>query len=234
MKKISWLLCLIFMSGCASQQDLDTLKYQVDNLGSRVSKMDARLTEKDRVIEQALTQQANLQARYSELQNQLLAMQASIEEITVSGDRTGEGEDTRLKSLEKELQTLKQAMDKGPAAKKSLYETGLEKFKSRKYSESIGDLKLFLDADPDQSLIDNAQFWIGEALFALGKYEDAILRYDLVVKKYPNSEKVPDCLYKQGLSFIKLGDRETGELILKHLQKQCPGTNAASRAKKML
>jgi len=68
----------------------------------------------------------------------------------------------------------------------------------------------------------------------MGKYEDAILRYDLVVKKFTSSEKVPECLLKQGMSFIKMGDKETGELILQQLITGYANTEAAARAKKLI
>jgi TolA-binding protein len=55
-----------------------------------------------------------------------------------------------------------------------------------------------------------------------------------VVKKFKDSDKVPDALYKQGLSFMKMGDNETGTLILQQLIKEHPKTDAAKKAKKAL
>ena len=117
---------------------------------------------------------------------------------------------------------------------RSLYEVGLEKFREAKYDDAIKLLDLYLKKGPQKSLMDNTHFWIGEALYAQGKFEDAILRYDIVVKRFKDSEKIPDCLLKQGLSFIKLKDRQTGELLLKRVINEFSDSEAAKKARAQL
>jgi tol-pal system protein YbgF len=236
MKRVFYFLFLLSLAGCASQQDLNTLKWEVDTLNTRLVKMEKQLKEKDRVFQQSLTQQAELQVRYAEIQDQLFSIQGRLEEIQASSagmGPSGEGE-SRISALENDLQTIKEYLDKGQVVKKSLYETGVEKFRAGQYEDAASDLKSYLGQNPDPSLVDNAHFWIGESYYALGKFEDAILRYDLVVKKFSSSEKIPDCLLKQGMSFLKMGDKETGGLILQHLIQGHPETDAAAKAKKIM
>ena len=148
----------------------------------------------------------------------------------------------RISKLEKEVQALKdqlqnkeQLPNKGPvASQKSLYDSGLEKFKAGLYNDAVQDLKGFLAQNPDPGLADDAYFFMGESLYALAKYDDAILSYDTVVKKFKDSDKVPEALYKEGLSFLKMGDKDTGTLILQQLIKDHPKSDAAKKAKKAL
>ncbi|MGC9325045.1 MAG: tol-pal system protein YbgF [Desulfomonilia bacterium] len=232
MRRAFSLLCFLLVAGCASQQDLNSLKWEVDALRTRLVKLESTLTERERTIDQTMKQQAELQAQYADLQNQLFTLQGSIDQINLSTGLTP-GSDSKISALEKEIQGIRDAL-KGPLVQKSLYDTGIEKFTTGRFEEAIEDFKTFLAQNPDPGLVDNAQFWIGESLYASGKYEDAILRYDIVVKKFKGSEKAPDSLYKQGLSFLKLGDTETGTIILQQLIQEYPDTEAAAKAKKTL
>ncbi|MBN2298338.1 MAG: tol-pal system protein YbgF [Deltaproteobacteria bacterium] len=235
MPRVIHFLFLFVLAGCASQQDLNSLKWEVDALNTRLTKTEQQLKEKDRVFGQTLSQQAELQARYTEIQDQLFSIQGRLEEMQMSSGTGSDGNvQARIGALEQDIQTVKDSLGKAPVPMKSLYETGVELFRSSRYADAVTDLKSYLGQNPDPTLVDNAHFWIGESYYALGKYEDAILRYDLVVKKFSTSEKVPECLLKQGMSFIKMGDKETGELILQQLISGYSNTDAAAKAKKII
>jgi len=55
-----------------------------------------------------------------------------------------------------------------------------------------------------------------------------------VVKNYPNGNKVPYALLKQGLSFLNLGDKSSARLILQQIIKDYPNTNQARIARAKL
>lgn len=83
---------------------------------------------------------------------------------------------------------------------------------------------------PKSANADNAQFWIGESYYREKWYEKAILEYQTVIEKYPNGNKVPAAMLKQGLSFLALGDKSNARLILKELEKKYPKSNEAKVA----
>lgn len=239
MKRSIFILCLLIMAGCATQRDLDALKFQVDTLQTRLAGTENKLAEKDKLINQALKQQGELQNKYSELQNQMFGLQGSIDQLSASAGLTpAGGGESRISILEKEVQSIKGMLPKGAQgvspAQKSVFDSGLEKFKSGLYADAVQDFKAYLGQNPDPALAGDAYFYMGESLFALARYDDAILSYDTVVKKYKDSPKVPEALYKEGVAFMKMGDKETGELILQQLIKDFPKTDAAQKAKKAI
>jgi tol-pal system protein YbgF len=87
---------------------------------------------------------------------------------------------------------------------------------------------------PKTDLTDNAQFWIGESYYSENNYEKAILEYEKVIKNYPEGDKVPHALLKQGLSFLKLGDKASARLLFQQIMKDYPNTNQARIAKAKL
>ena len=237
MRRLSPLILIpLFLAGCASQQDLQAVKWEVDTLKTRLVKAEGKIKEKDRLVEQGLGQQAELQARLNELQEQIFSLQGSIEEVrNVSGKGLAAkaGED-RLAAIEKEIQDLRTLLDSQAQLPVSFFDTGMEKYRAGKFTDALNDFNSFLSTNPEPAPAGDAHFWIGETLFAMGKYEDAVLKYDLVVKKYEKSGKVPESLLKQGMAFHKMGDGETGDIILRQLIKEHPATEAAAKAKKMV
>jgi tol-pal system protein YbgF len=241
-------ICIIFflaiITGCATQQDLNSLKFQVDGLQTRLTMMETKNAERQRFIDQTLKQQAEIHNQYVEMQNQIASIQGSIDQLSASAGLTpGGGGQTRIANLEKELQSLKDQFQNrsGPAASgasaaagKSLYDSGLEKFRAGKYDDAILDFKAYISQNPDQPLAGNAYFWRGEALYAQGKFDDAILDYDTVVKKFKSSDKIPDALYKEGMAFFKMGDKDTGNLLIQQVISDYPKSDAAQKAKKAL
>ena len=52
----------------------------------------------------------------------------------------------------------------------------------------------------------SAQYWIGDSLYAQKQFEAAIVAFDEVIRKYPEDNKVPAALLKQGYAFAELKD----------------------------
>src|SRR5205085_9718759 len=60
-----------------------------------------------------------------------------------------------------------------------------------KHAEARAEFQKVFDADPSGDLADNALFWIGETLFATGKYSEAMRYYERVEKEYADANKAP-------------------------------------------
>jgi len=114
------------------------------------------------------------------------------------------------------------------------YEDAYNSFKEKKYADSRKKFETFLKDYPQDDLSDNAQFWIAETFYWEKDYENAILSYEIVLKKYKDSQKAPNAFLKQGLSFIELGDKKTGKIILEQVKDRYPDTREAELAKDYL
>ncbi|MBN2439038.1 MAG: tol-pal system protein YbgF [Deltaproteobacteria bacterium] len=128
----------------------------------------------------------------------------------------------------------KETAGKGRTDKESVYAAAYELFKEAKYEKSREAFENFLKQYPGTEFSDNAQFWIGECYYFEKKYEKAIIEYDKVTKNFPGGNKVPYALLKQGLSFLKLGDKASGKLLLQQVTKDYPNTSQARIARAKL
>jgi tol-pal system protein YbgF len=129
---------------------------------------------------------------------------------------------------------VKEAAGKGRTDKESLYGAAYELFKEAKYEKSREAFENFLKQYPGTEFSDNAQFWIGECYYFEKKYEKAIVEYEKVAKNFPEGNKVPYALLKQGLSFLKLGDTASAKLLLQQVTKDYPNTSQARIARARL
>lgn len=111
------------------------------------------------------------------------------------------------------------------------YEEAWKSLERKNYREAIVRLNEFLKKHPQSEFADNAQYWIGESYYALKKFDQAILEFDAVRRKYPGGEKVPAALLKQGFAFAELGDKVDARLILQELIARYPQSKEAVKAK---
>ncbi len=137
----------------------------------------------------------------------------------------------------KQEATQAAAPDTPQEGKPDLKEPYLEAFddyKNGRYEEARGKFQAFLKQFPDASLASGAQFWIGECYYMEGNIEKAILEYDKVIMNYPKGEMVPHALLKQGLSFLKIGDKTGAMMTLEKLSDDYPDTLQAQLARATL
>ena len=115
-----------------------------------------------------------------------------------------------------------------------LYDQNLALYREEKFNEAISGFKTFLSKYPKSDLADNAQFWIGECYMSLGQFEQAILAYQDVMKKYGKGNKIPSSMLRQAIAFYEIKDKTSAKLLLNKLIKQYPKSKEADIAKKKL
>ncbi|MEI7694308.1 MAG: tol-pal system protein YbgF [Chlorobium sp.] len=115
---------------------------------------------------------------------------------------------------------------------KALFDDGMEKLGKQGYVAARECFSALLKSYPKSELADKAQFQLAESFFAEKKYENAILEYQVVIAKYLKSGKRPSALYKQALSFEKIGDPVNAKARYKDLLKVYPNSPEAGLAKK--
>ena len=82
-------------------------------------------------------------------------------------------------------------------------------------------MRNFIDLYPDNQLVPNARFWLGESLYATGRYKEAADTFLKVYTDHPTSSKAPDSLVKLGQSLYGMGERTAAcatysEFLSKH------------------
>jgi len=113
------------------------------------------------------------------------------------------------------------------------YQSALDLFHERRYQEAITEFEQLLAVDSSHPYADNAQYWIGECYYAMGKYNEAIMAFEKV-QSFPKSNKNDYALFKLGQCYMKLGNIESARREFQQLIDTYPESELAPRARKYL
>jgi len=111
------------------------------------------------------------------------------------------------------------------------YEAAWRTLEKKDYKLAIGRFKEFLKKHAKSKLAVNAQYWLGECHYALREFDQSIIEFDAVRRKYPQGDKVPAALLKQGYAFAELGEKVNARLILQEVVEKYPQSSEAAKAK---
>ena len=121
-----------------------------------------------------------------------------------------------------------------PDTTRHLYDRIMEEFKHRDYEAAMAGFRLFIELHGQSSLAANAQYWIGECQYRMGRYRDALKSFYDVVSNYPLSPKLPASTLKLGQTYTKLGDSEKARLMFDRVVDQYPDSAEAEIARKTI
>jgi len=121
-----------------------------------------------------------------------------------------------------------------PAAEAREYEAALNLFKGNKIKDAATAFDAFAKAHPDSTLTPNAQYWLGNAHYALHDCKKAIDAHKVVVSRWPQNPKAPDSLINIATCQQELGDSKGVRTTLETVLSKYPDSSAAATAKQRL
>jgi len=114
----------------------------------------------------------------------------------------------------------------------SNYQDALNDIYSRNFSDAIAKFRnLLKQMEPSDNLADNCQYWIGEAFYAMGKYEEAVAEFEKVFA-FDTNNKTDDAQFMIGMSNVRTGDSMTARIELENLMNFYQDSEYLARAQK--
>lgn len=113
------------------------------------------------------------------------------------------------------------------------YNRGLDLFKQRQYRDALAVFESLLASDTDNDRADNAQYWIGECYYAMGRYREAILAFEKVFT-FRYSNKNDYAQFKIGQSYFKLGDKQRARQEFQQFLDNYQNSRLVNRAQEYL
>lgn len=97
-------------------------------------------------------------------------------------------------------------------------------------ASAVPAFRAFITDYPQHELVANAQYWLGEALYAQKDYSGATEEFMQVLKNHKGSPKAPGAALKLGYSFYELRQWDFARRTLEDTVRFFPDTNAAKLA----
>jgi tol-pal system protein YbgF len=121
-----------------------------------------------------------------------------------------------------------------PAAETREYEAALNLFKGNKIKDAATAFDTFAKAHPESTLTPNAQYWLGNAHYALHDCKKAIDAHKVVVSRWPQHPKAPDSMINIATCQQEIGDAKGARSTLEGVLSRYPESSAAATAKQRL
>jgi tol-pal system protein YbgF len=247
------LLVLCLASGAAraglfdddeARRDLSALRAQVGvnqkAAEERLSRIELLLTrietlvqdraiELTKVIEELKQDLARMRGQIELQANQIETLDRRQKDLYVDLD-------ARLRKFEANAQAQEKLAAAGPdpLIEGKAYEAALNQFKVGNYQSSIAAFQSFLTTYPNSQQVSSAQYWIGNAYYALRDYKTAIAAQQKLLTSWPDSAKAPDALLNIASCQAEMGEVKAARETLQSVLKKFPNTPAADQAKQRL
>ncbi len=233
---------------------IDSLKRQVEisqrAADERLGKLEAAVQDRRALLElsaliDALRQDmAKLRGQVEVLVNQTETIERRQRDLYVDLDarlrRTEQAQakqeqaQAKLEQAQAQVQEKLTAPEREAAKEKETYEAGLNQFKQGNYGASIAAFQGFMSSFPASQLMPSAQYWIGNAHYALRDFKSAIAAQQKLLQTWPDNAKAPDALLNIASSQLESGDVKAARESLQQLVKRYPTSPAAEQAKQRL
>ena len=237
------------------QSDVGTLRSDIDAMRSSLADTRANVQQlqrefsalKERVEETRFQMGRQLGQSSREGDQRIKDLEgrvAKLGDALKTQEATLKARDDELKQLRDTIQTTQKALAELPPSEAAPevvvgeseavrrdYEAARRALEKKDYKLAVGRFKDFLKKHAKSKLAVNAQYWLGECHYALREFDQAIIEFDAVRRKYPQGDKVPAALLKQGYAFAELGEKVNARLILQEVVEKYPQSSEAAKAK---
>lgn len=255
--KLPLLLVVILLPLDASAQSKDQ-REKIDRMAAQIEEMKTELVLLQR---QTQTMQDTFNKTTGELNTLIVQMSDNISAIrraqssvsTNSGEAvsqvTAMGEritatNSRMERLSEQFAQLKKLIEDIPKAPtftqltpgnaEQLFAAAYSDYSRGNYDLAASEFKQYVETYPSSELADNAQYWIGEILYAQKKLPEAVAEFEKVKAVNPNGDKTTMALYKRGLILLEMEKKEDAVAQFLTIFKEYPKTKEGELATQQL
>ena len=114
------------------------------------------------------------------------------------------------------------------------YEDAHKIFRSGNYQGAVNAFRGFVEQFPSSILASNAQYWIGISFYNLKDLRAALGSHQQLLKRYPDSPKVPDSMLNIATIQSDLNDQAAARITLEDIVSKYPNSEAATKARSRL
>ena len=255
------LCCALLLAGCASNpaedpvqiklNDLDTRLGGVERVVSnqslvdmsrRIDALEAQLRDQRGSVEVlqngADTARKSQRDLYADLDRRLRVLETGASAAAGAGSGTGANAAGAGAAAVNAGNTGSAGSAGGAAGAagedQAAYNAAFEKLKGGNYADAIAAFQDMAKRYPSSSLLDNAQYWIGEAYYVTRDYDEAAAAFRTVGERWPDSRKAPDALLKLGYTQYEQKHLTAARVTLQQVVARFPDTEAARLAQERL
>ena len=210
----------------------DEARKSVADLKKQVERLEAQAADR-RAVQELAGSLDQMRQDVARLRGQIEELAYKIENLDKRQKDLYVDLDTRMRKLEA-VEKEKEKASQAAAVEQQAYDAVLNQFKAGNYGASIQGFQAFLQQYPQSKLAPSAQYWIGNAYYAMRDYKSSVAAQQKVIDTWPSDPKAADAMLNLASSQAELGDLNSSRITLKALVQKYPSSPAAEQAKQRL
>jgi tol-pal system protein YbgF len=229
-------------AGCAPKEYYVTTQGQLDSLLVVQKDIVRRLYALDRKVDST---RVNVQASRASTDTRLSEVVQRLEVL----DGKFEASDIRFTQLAQKVDTVKQKVTAADSARvaqggyrdstggadpEAMYQAAYSDYLAGRFDLARTTFTEYLKRFPDTEVSDNAQYWVGECLYATGDFAGAIAEFEKVSREHPKGDKVPAALLKTGIAYSRLKNMDEAKRYYERVIQKYPKSDEARLARERL
>jgi tol-pal system protein YbgF len=240
------LLSVLLLSGCCTKRDIEEIK-------DRISRLERNQQESRRLMERTdslITEGAEADIK---LRNEL---RYSVDELNEQISMLLQNHNDLMQRVQELLQRPVRVLHDSPGVQSdiaspvtprdttvaqtpaidcdSTYDDSFILMRRSEYDKAIPGFEQFVINCPNHENVSNAHYWMGQCLYSLQKFEDAVAQFEIILNDYKDSPKVSQALYKAARCREEQGRNDEAKRLFQQVIDEHPGTLEAEQAKARL
>ncbi|MDO8293431.1 MAG: tol-pal system protein YbgF [Gallionella sp.] len=222
-----------------------------DDARKQIQQLEARMLKLEAAAEQQTKSLLDLLGQIEVLNGEIRKLRGQNEELAHGLQDAEKREkdfyvdlDTRLRRFEPTDNAAQTGSDAAaatppvdrddPAAENRAFEAAYGLFKGGSHENAAKAFQEFLNKYPKSVHVPNANYWLGNAQFALKDYKSALGTYQGLLKAFSGTPKAAEVLFNIAGCQQELKQGAAAQKTLKQLVAKYPNSEAAGKAKKLI
>ncbi|HKQ76039.1 MAG TPA: tol-pal system protein YbgF [Blastocatellia bacterium] len=166
-----------------------------------------------------------------------------VTQVTSMGERLT-ATNTRMERLSEQFAQLKKVIEDipkqptfaqlTPGNAEQLFAAAYSDFSRGNYDLALSEFRQYVEVYPSSELADNAQYWIGEILYAQRKLPEAAAEFEKVKVVNSSGDKTAIALYKRGMILLEMSRKDDAVAQFHSIFKDYPKTREGELATQQL
>jgi tol-pal system protein YbgF len=167
----------------------------------------------------------------------------SLTQISAMGERIT-ATNQRMERLSEQFAQLKKVIEDipkmptftqlTPGNAEQLFAAAYSDYSRGNYDLAMSEFRQYVEIYPGSELADNAQYWIGEILYAQKKLPEAAAEFEKVAAVNARGDKTATALYKRALILLEAEKKDEAVAQFLAVFKEYPATREGELAKQQL
>ncbi|RQQ61917.1 tol-pal system protein YbgF [Burkholderia stagnalis] len=199
------------------------LRSKSDNLANQLSAAQRTILDQTARLDQLNQQVATLRGENEDLTNRLTTLERQQKEYYTDLD-------TRLKKFEPQQKTVDGVEGTVQPGETDAFNTAQQQFRDGNFKAAAASFRSFIAKYPQSPYQPTAQYWLGNAQYALRDYKGSTATWQGIVGKYPQHPRAADAMLAIGTNQLEQGQKAAAKKTFEQVVSQYSGSSAAQTA----